>query len=116
MSFTSVAFSSLRVLYIKCTTCFSWYATRFRVICITLIKALTANREPALRVRGVPPEVEDLAVGEGASLACAGSTLLVVYSDGVVWSHLHVYGEYIGEAVPSINVQESSPCVRGVRS
>ena len=53
MSFTSVAFSSLRVLYIKCTTCFSWYATRFRVIYITLARALTANHEPAPRVRGM---------------------------------------------------------------
>ena len=35
MSFTSVALSSPRVLYIKCTTCFSRYATRFCVICVT---------------------------------------------------------------------------------
>lgn len=75
MSFASVAFSSLRVLYFKCTTCFSWHATRFRVICITLIKALTANREPALRVRGVPSSL-CIAMGlSGASPACTGNAL-----------------------------------------
>ena len=38
MSFTSVTFSNPRVLYIKCTTCFSWFATQFYVICATDIE------------------------------------------------------------------------------
>lgn len=38
MSFTSVTFSNPRVLYIKCTTCFSWFATQFYVIYVTDIE------------------------------------------------------------------------------
>lgn len=38
MSFMSGTFSSARVLYIKYTACFSWFATQFYVICATDIE------------------------------------------------------------------------------
>ena len=43
MSFTSGTFLAPRVLYIKCTTCFSRYATRFCVICIIPIRVLMSQ-------------------------------------------------------------------------
>ena len=80
MSFASVTFSSPRALYIKCTTCFSWYATRFCVICITLIRVLMSQPRVYGACRAIP--------------ACTGN-IAVLHRRGIrTWSHPRVYREY----------------------
>lgn len=76
MSFTSGTFLAPRALYIKCTTCFSWRATRFCVICITFIRALTVNHEPSLRAWETPSRRHYRATPFGAIPACMGNTLI----------------------------------------
>lgn len=90
MSFTSGTFLAPRALYIKCTTCFSWRATRFCVICITGIgghpcvygksvgndEETIWNEESSPRVWEIYVACEIICNQPGVIPACMGNLLI----------------------------------------
>lgn len=80
MSFTSVTFSNPRVLYIKCTTCFSRYATQIYVISDTFFRTHRENacESGTARFRREPPQyIGRIAVYEHPPLHKAGLSILL---------------------------------------
>ena len=101
MSFASVTFSSLRVLYIKCTTCFLRYATRFCVICVAVLSYPRMYGDTKRQ-----PDAQEVA---GSHPVYTGS----IYNQAL--SHPRVYGENVTFTLEAVVGFKPSPRVRGKR-